>query len=193
MEAEMRKKMIALTTSVFYIIFSCSCSIYTWKKTSIDSLDAEKREGRKIYRAQIRTGEQIEFSRRPATRIRGDFIVGEKFVGQIEIKKKDIISIKPVPNHERSYFPEGQDAQLITTTNGLTYRAISIRESKDIIICDVYVSISLPLSDVTSVWLKRVNVAGIIGNVLIVAALVGIVALAIAMSGIVILAGGVAG
>ncbi len=83
----MRKKMIALMTLGCFIVFSNSCAIYSWKKTPLDSLNPEKREGLKISQAQTKSGERIEFSKKPPTQISGDLIIGERFFRKVEIKK----------------------------------------------------------------------------------------------------------
>ncbi len=70
--------------------------------------------------------------------------------------------------------------KLITTKNGTVYRALIIMEKKGSLICDAYVAISLPLSDIISVWQKKPNVvATIIVYALPVAVVAGIITLGI--------------
>lgn len=175
----MTKKTIALATLACFIVFSYSCAVYTWKKTPLDSLDAEKREGLKISKAQTRSGERIEFSKKPPTQIRGDCIIGEMVLKRVEIKKSDIATATK-PHDEKSYSFRWGKPKLITTKSGTVYRAVIEIEKKDSLICDAYVAISLPLSDFVSVWQKKPNmVATIIVYALPVAVVAGIIALGI--------------
>jgi hypothetical protein len=84
------------------------------------------------------------------------------------------------PHDEKSYSFGWGTPKLITTKSGTVYRAAIIKEKKDSLICDAYVSISLPLSEIISVWQKKLNLfATIAAYALPVAIVGGIIALGI--------------
>jgi hypothetical protein len=142
-------------------------------------LNPEQREGLKISQAQTKSGERIEFSKKPPTQISGDLIIGERFLRKVEIKKNDIVKASAPQNEKLDSFRWGAP-KLITTKNGTAYRSLISMEKKDSLICDAYVAISLPLSDIVSVWQKKPDmVATIIVWALPAAVVAGIIALGI--------------
>jgi len=112
-------------------------------------LQLEKREGAKISVVQKKSGEKIEFNKDPAAKIQRDSVVGGKFVKDIAIEKSKIEKPENMP----------RDTPFdLTTTDGILYGVIFRAELNDKIILQVYAPLSIPLSDIDLVWIRKANV-----------------------------------
>jgi hypothetical protein len=146
----MIKKSIALAALAFSLVFSCSCVIYSWKKTPLQAVKPEKRAEVKISAVQVHSGEKTELRKKPAARIQGDLVVGERLLKNFVLEKSKI-------KHPEE-FGKGTPAEIITT-DGVIYTSDRILgQDASTITFDGCVTVSIPLTDVDLVWIKKANV-----------------------------------
>ncbi len=74
----MARKIIAWVTLAAFLVFSWSCVIYRWKPNRLESVKPEKRAAVKISAVQLKSGQKIEFRKKPSVRIQGDQVVGNR-------------------------------------------------------------------------------------------------------------------
>lgn len=143
------KKSIAQLAILFLLIFSWSCVVYSWKKTPIQAVKPEKKNEVKISAVQVLSGEKTELKKKPAARIQGDSVVGEKLLKNFVLEKSKI-------RHPESFKTGAPDE--ITTIDGVIYTANRIlSQTASDVTFDGYVRISIPLTDVDLVWIRKVN------------------------------------
>ena len=143
----MFKKIISLITLLSFLNLLVSCAVHTAKKEKVET--AAYWEGVQFLGVLKTSGEKIEFTKKSPGRIQGNAIVGLGIVKKrIEIDRADVKSIKRI---------SGRINQIITK-DGEKYDAIAYTEgTTKIIIQKVSESVSIPLSEVELVWVKRVD------------------------------------
>jgi hypothetical protein len=148
----MSRKIISLFTLLAFIVFSLSC--YSWKKKEIKTAADWQRKKGKILWVIKTSGEYIEFSKDNPGRIIGDKIVGKAII----LSKKVVIdraNIKRIKRDRNRYISK------IISKDGKVYHVITgtvIKEKDKIIFTGgegLYESVSIPLSEVKSVQVKR--------------------------------------
>jgi len=145
----MNRKIISLFTLLAFIIFSLSC--YTPRVKEVRT--AADLEGKNVTILSVATtsGEHIEFLKDRPGRIHKDNIIGTVRIVRKEVEI-DRANIKDIIRNKKGKI------LAITNKDGNTYYIISgtAREEEDKIIFSYeYESISIPLSEVKSVRVKR--------------------------------------
>ena len=159
----MSKKNVSLFTLIAFIVFSLSC--YTIREKKVKTVSDWEGKEVTIMGVQKTSGEYIEFQKDSPGRIYKDTIIGKakkKFeIARANVKKTGIDT-------------EGEIAE-ITTKDGKVYPIISSKITEDKIILEAYESISIPLSEVELVWVKKAGPAGIAIAIIGVVAVVGLI------------------
>jgi len=144
----MFKKIMCLVTSVAFFIFSLSCNKYTTKVKSAEKTAGWKKEKIKVIRILKTSGEKIEFSNGNTGKIVNDSLI-INMKKEIEILRANIANIKR-NNKGKIYEVRTKDSkkyQVIDTVPGTDTKRIILVNEK----------ISIPLSEVELIWVKRVN------------------------------------
>jgi len=142
----MKGKIISLFTLLAFVIFSLSC--YTTSTKEVRTVVDWKGKKVKILAVDKTSGEHIEFSKDGLGRIYYDSIKGTAIIlnKDVEIDRANIESL---------------EKDRITTKDGKIYRVVTgtARAGKDKIIFsyESSESISIPLSEVKSVRVKRLD------------------------------------
>ena len=148
----MSRKIISLFTLLVFIVFSLSC--YSWKKKEIKTAVDWKGKKRKILSLVNTSGEYIEFAKDEPGQIYGDEIIGKAIILGKEMKI-DRANIKRIKRDRNRYISK------IISKDGKVYHVITgtvIKEKDKIIFTGgegLYESVSIPLSEVKSVRVKR--------------------------------------
>ena len=148
----MNKKIISLFTLLAFVIFSVSC--YSTRLKEVRTVaDWQGKKG-KIFWVIKTTGEYIVFSNNNPGRI-----IGDKIVGEAVILSKEIViarsNIKRIRKNQKGNIAE------IISKDKKAYPVITgtVRKEKDKIIFFLdtgsYKSVSIPLSEVKSMQVKR--------------------------------------
>ena len=124
-----------------------SCAVHTFKKEKVET--AAYWEGVQFLGVLKTSGEKIEFTKKSPGGIQGNAIVGLGIVNKrIEIDLADVKSIKRtsrISNH-------------IITKDGKEYDAFTYtKDTTKIVIQKVFESVSIPLSEVELVLVKKVD------------------------------------
>ncbi len=142
----MLRKAIAVFTLVAFVVFSASCTVYKVKQERIETV-AKKGGKARILAFQTKARDYFEFRQdRPAT-ISGGALVGE-YLKTVEFKQDDIAQRMPIA--------AGGTGEILTK-DGERYRIRAARPAGDRLVCQTYLPVSIPLSEVQSAWIKSVN------------------------------------
>ncbi len=148
----MSRKIISLFTLLAFIVFSLSC--YTTSTKEVRTVVGWKGKRMKILGVVKFSGERIEFHKDRPVHIYKDSIGGavRKLREEIEIDRADI---KGIIRNEKGKILE------ITTKDEKIYHVVTgtAREERDKIILsgEFYESISIPLSEVKYIQVKRLD------------------------------------
>lgn len=153
----MFKKITCLVTSMVFLIFSLSCNKYTTKVKSAERNTGWKKGKIKVVGILKTSGEKIEFSQGNPGEISKDSIIVHV---KKEIERANIVTI------ERN--TKGK-AYAVKTKDGKKYQVIDtlpVTNTKRIIF--VNEEISIPLSEVKLLWVKKVNPGYVLAAVIVV-------------------------
>ena len=148
----MNRKIISLFTLLAFVIFSLSC--YTTRLKEVRTVTDWQGKKAKIFSVNKTSGEYIEFSKDSPGRIYGDKITGTAIILGKEVKI-DRANIKRIKRDRNRYISK------IISKDGKVYHVITgtvIKEKDKIIFTGgegLYESVSIPLSEVKSVRVKR--------------------------------------
>ena len=150
----MNRKIISLFTLLAFVIFSFSC--YTTRLKEVKTAADWKGKKGKIISFVKTSGEYIEFAKDEPGKIYGDKVTGTAITlgKEVKIDRANIERIK-----------RGPKAKIleITTQDGKVYHAVTgtlIKEKDEIIFtsCEgLYKSVSIPLSEVKLIQVKRLS------------------------------------
>jgi len=160
----MLRKAVAVFTLVAFVGFSASCTVYKVKQERIETV-ARKVGKARILAFQTKARDYFEFRQdRPAT-ISGGALVGE-YLKTVEFKQEDI---------ERRAPATTGGAGEILTKNGERYPIRTARPAGDRLVCQAYLPVSIPLSEIQFAWIKSVNTGATILQTAAVVALFAII------------------
>lgn len=149
----MTRKIIALASVAWYLVFFWSCAIYRYEKTPLVSVTPEKRTEVRISAVLLHSGEKAEFLKTPAAKIKGDSVVGTRIIENFKLEKSKIKQL----GHMHSFQPG--EVTKITTIDGMFYETERIKSQDDTSVTfDAYLPASIPLADVNFVWIEEVDV-----------------------------------
>jgi hypothetical protein len=150
----MSKNFIAIFTLTIFIVFNLSCTVHTTKKKLGYEVAAKREEDVKILGLVKTSGERIEFPKDRPARIHDGTIWGE-----LGPEQQVIINHAEI---ERINRDEKGNILEILTTDGKFYRVISELEMIEQYKFTFagYELISIPLSEVEMVWVKKVDPVG---------------------------------
>jgi hypothetical protein len=144
----MLKKTIAVITLPAFLVFSVSC--FRVRRIRQERYD-ESRVGELVHTeiaaVQTKAGETFEFPKGHRAGVQGNAVVGEALksieIGQNDVKRRVL----------------GRKGKIIslTTTEGTTYEVVRFTEDKEKIILEGYTTVSIPLSEIQLVWVRRVD------------------------------------
>ena len=141
----MLRKAVAVFTLLAFVVFSPSC-VYKVKQERIETV-ARKGGKARILAFQTKARDYFEFRQdRPAT-ISGGALVGE-YLKTVEFKQEDI---------ERQAPAAAGGAGEILTKNGERYPIRTAHPAGDRLVCQAYLPVSIPLSEIQFAWIKSVN------------------------------------
>lgn len=165
----MAGKTTALIELLVFSIFTTSC-VYHVQQKNFTSV-ARSGPKLKILAAQTKAREYIEFGEKRPARLDHKAVVGEGLT-TVEFNRADIA-------HEVPPFPTTPGE--IETKDGKHYRILTSRSDGDKIICQAYMPVSIPASEVQLAWVKTVNTGKSIlqglGYALVVPSLIAFLAL----------------
>jgi hypothetical protein len=160
----MAKKIVSLFVLAAFALFNLSCSSYSRSSGFL-----------RIVNVITKTGESIVFTQKnPAHFLPGgDGVVGQT-LQEFEFDKKDV-----------KIFYKGKSGRISTieAADGRTYKVLSSTEDADTVRISAYAQLTIPVSDIQQVWIRKANTAAnavmytvMIGATLLLVA--GIIALA---------------
>lgn len=169
----MARKIVALIELLVFSIFTTSCVYHVQQK----NFAAVARSGpkTKILAAQTKAREYIEFGEKRPARLDHEAVVGEGLT-TVEFNRDDVVTeVAPTPAALGS----------ITTKDGKQYRVLTrvftMRPDGEKVLCQAYMPVSIPGSEVQLAWVKTVNTGKSIlqglAYVLIVPAVIAFLAL----------------
>ena len=157
----MCKKTISVVTLAAFLCFSFSCTVHRNDKILVQQIDSEKSENFKIVGVLLTNGEKIEFSEKNPARIANGIISGipirlEEQFKHVTILKNDIKS--------KRLSKEGGNIIEVLTKDGTKYFPVTgtVQEYPDRLEFNIYsvqrrTSISIPVSEVDLVWVRKVD------------------------------------
>jgi len=152
----MRKRVVAVATICFMVVFDFSCMMYSVKKESPEKAALRRGSQNEVAAVMKKSKEYIEFSVSQRGRIVGDHIVG---LARLKIKKELEIPRSQVLRIEKT----GENIEEVFTIDGKRYRLLRVVESENKFIgemdTDVYqeTSVSMALSDIEMVWFRAID------------------------------------
>lgn len=165
----MLRKAVAVFTLLAFVVFSPSC-VYKVRQERIETV-AKKGGKARILAFQTKARDYFEFRQdRPATISRGA-LVGE-YLKTVEFKQEDI---------ERQAPAAAGGAGEILTKNGERYPIRTAHPAGDRLVCQAYLPVSIPLSEIQFAWIKAVNTGATMVQALEVAAAVALLAVVIVL------------
>lgn len=149
----MMKKIISLITLFFFLIFTFSCVVHTYKKTEVEKVPTPE-PGKEILilRVEKANGEIIEFAKDQPGRLIGGKISGKFTRKQVDINKTDI--------QTKTYSVSGRATFVMK--DGNRYEVLNIiSDTPDHLIIETYVpgGITVALSEAKFVWIRKVDPA----------------------------------
>jgi hypothetical protein len=165
----MAKKIIAVFTLFAFSLFSMSCAYHVQQKKF--AYVADRGSGIKILAVQTKAREYIEFGEKRPARLKHKAVIGEGLT-TVEFNRADVVQgVAPSPTSPGT----------IETKDGKHYRVLTSRSEGDKIICQAYVPVSIPASEIQLAWVKTLNSGKTIlqgaGYVLVIGLLVAVLAL----------------
>jgi len=166
----MFKKLVSLILLLSFLSFSISC--YTSATIPKDEFVESGDKNVKILAVQKKSGEHIAFFKDYLGILKDDVITGkvkQKVDVKIEIDRKNVRTI---------YFNTVEGNTHIITKEGRTYSVAEYKKDKDNIYIDsLYelTSVSIPISDIDLVYIKKVDPVKDVGIILAGTIVVGIV------------------
>jgi hypothetical protein len=151
-----RKRVVAIATIFFLIVFEFSCMMYSLNKESPEKAAFHQGPRNEVWAVMKKSKEYIEFSAGQRGRIVGDHIVG---LARLKIKKEIEIPRTQVLRIEKT----GENIEEAFTTDGKRYRLLRVVESENKFIgemdTNVYqeTSVSIALSDIEMVWFRAID------------------------------------
>jgi hypothetical protein len=166
----MARKIVALIELLAFSLFT-TCCVYHVQQKNFASI-ARGGPGVKILAVQTTAREYLEFGEKHPARLDHASVVGESLT-TVEFNREDIV--------ERAHLtPTPTLPSTVETKDGKSYRVISSRPAGDKLICQAYVPVSIPVSEVQLAWVKTVNAGASIlqgvAGVLVIGLLVAITA-----------------
>jgi hypothetical protein len=163
----MLRKAVAVFTLLAFVVFSASCTVYKVKQERIETVAKKGGKDRSLA-FQTKARDYFEFRQdRPAT-ISGGALVGE-YLKTVEFKQEDIARQTPAA---------AGGAGEILTKDGERYTVRTAHPAGDRLVCQAYLPVSIPLSEIQSAWVKSVNTgATILQTAAFVALFVVVIAL----------------
>jgi hypothetical protein len=142
----MLRKATAVFTLLAFVVFSASCTVYRVKQEGGHAV-AKKGPKAKILRVQTKSRDFFEFREDSPATIRDGVLIGE-CLRTVEFSQESIL-------HQKAPSPEALGE--ITTSDGKQYRILTVRPAGDSLICQAYVPVSIPVSEIQLAWAKSVN------------------------------------
>jgi hypothetical protein len=165
----MARKIVALLELLVFSVFTTSC-VYHIQQKDFTSV-ARGGPGVKILAVQTKAREYLEFGEKRPARLDHKAVVGEGLT-TVEFNRADVALILP---------PTPTAPGEIETKDGQHYRILTSRSDGDRIICQAYMPVSIPASEVQLAWVKTVNTGKSIlqglGYALVVPAVIAFLAL----------------
>lgn len=165
----MARKIIAVFTLGAFFLFSVSC-VYRTVQLGPEAV-AKKGQSAKILRVQTKAGELFEFGTARPAHVRAGAVVGE-LLKTVEFERRDVANYVP---------PSAEAAGLVVTNDGKRYTVSTAWIADNKIVCQAYLPISIPCSDIQLAWVKYADtgasVLQVVGAVLVVGLIVAILAL----------------
>ena len=168
----MIRKIAAMVELPLFLIFTTACVYHVQQKTIASVADAGP--AIKILAVQTKAREYIEFGEKSPARLHRKTVVGEGLT-TIAFNREDVVQeVAPSPTAPGT----------IETKNGNHYRILTSRTDGDKIICQAYLPVSIPVSEIQLAWVKTVNTGKTIlkgiGYVLVIGLAVAVLALLVA-------------
>jgi hypothetical protein len=141
----MRRKIVAVFTLWAFSLFSISCAYRIQQKNS--SYVARSGPGTKILAVQTKAREYIEFGEKRAAQLKHKAVVGEGLTTVAFNREDVVLEVAPSPT------APGE----IDTKDGKHYRVLTLRSDGEKLICQAYVPVSIPVSEIQLAWVKTLN------------------------------------
>jgi hypothetical protein len=173
MEGNEMRKILALFLMLSVTALHFSCAGYRVVRKDIETAPEWDGKKHEILRVLKTSGEYIEFSKINPARVYGSSVVGVKVTKDVALEIEQFDSISK----------DKADANTYKTEDGLTYHVR--KRTKDKIYCDMLETIQIPLSDVSTVWLKEGESFSLLGSSAFLLLFIGgiVVVGVVAMSG----------
>jgi hypothetical protein len=165
----MARRIVAVFTLLAFVVFSMSC-VYKVKQGRIETV-AKKGGKARILAFQTKARDYFEFPPYNPATVSGGALVGE-YLKTVEFKKDDIARQTP---------PTKATVGEITTKDGELYRIRTARPAGDSLVCETYLPLSVPLSEVQLAWFRSVNTGATMVQALEIAAAVALIVVVIAI------------
>jgi len=159
----MARKITALIELLVFSVFTTSCAYHIQQKKI--AYVADSGSGTKILAVQTKAREYIEFGEKRPARLAHNTIVGEGLT-TVAFNREDIaLEVAPTPT------APGE----IQTKDGKDYRVLTSRRDGDQLICQAYVPVSIPVSEIQLAWVKTLNTGKTILQGVAVVLVIGLV------------------
>ena len=165
----MLKKAVAVFTLLAFVVFSVSC-VYKVTEGRVETV-AKKGGKARVLAFQTKARDYFEFRPDSPATISGGALVGE-YLKTVEFKQDDIARQAP---------PAAGRVGEITTKDGELYRIRTARPAGDSLVCETYLPVSIPLSEVQLAWFRSVNTGATMVQALEVAVAVALIVVVIAV------------
>jgi len=165
----MFRKATAVLTLLAFVVFSSSC-VYKVTQGHIETV-AKKGGKARVLAFQTKARDYFEFSPYSPATVNSGALVGEH-LKTVEFKRDDIVRQTP---------PTKATVGEITTKEGELYRVRTARWAGDSLVCETYLPVSVPLSEVQLAWFRSVNTGATIVQALEIAAAVALLAVVIVL------------
>ncbi|HVP89974.1 MAG TPA: hypothetical protein VMS75_02035 [Terriglobales bacterium] len=168
----MARKITAFVELLAFLVFTTSCVYHVQEKRFAPM--ARERAPVKILAVQTKAREYIEFGEKRPARLDRKSVVGEALT-TVEFARDDVVQeVAPTPETPGS----------ITTKDGKQYRILArvftLRPDGEKVVCQAYLPVTIPASEVQLAWIKSVNVGASLlqglGVVLVVGLLIALLA-----------------
>ena len=148
----MGRRAAAVMTALVSVAFSTSCM--TWGHKDLWTAADHPRPNKAVAGVVLKSGEVIAFSRRAPARIVGDRVVGTPST----LRQREVEIAGPFPSIMR---PSDGKISQVTDANGRVWKVLEVLKegpnTMTVRVAEAAGPVSVPLSDVSRIMIKRSN------------------------------------